>query len=302
MDLKNIETVGVVGAGTMGSGIAQVFAEAGFTVYLIDETYEKATEGKRKIVERLQKSLKKQCNENENISSSAINNMNSILLNITPLKLEDLIFVQKPQLFIEAVFEDLKTKQTVFRELDRLCGPDTILTTNTSSISIWDISKAVTNTRKSKIIGMHFMNPPYILKLLEIIKSDRTSDETYSIVQGLAKRLNREPILTSMDRPGFLCNRILMPSILEALRTLEENVGNVEDIDLSVKTGVAGAMDILKLGDLIGWDVVLNIVGVLHEAHGSRYEPPHILRNLVRDGFLGRKVKKGIFDFYRKEK
>ena len=302
MDLKDVNTIGVVGAGTMGSGITQVLVESGFTVYLFDETYEKAAEGKEKITKRFEKTIEKKRYNREYVDKATIDNINNLLLNIIPFKLNDLEFIEKPQLFIEVVFEDLNVKQTVFRELDRLCDPETILATNTSSIPIGEIAKAVNKTRKEKIIGAHFMNPPYILKLLEIIKSDYTSDETYKTIYDLAQKLGREPILTSKDTPGFLCNRILMPSILEALRTLEENVGNIKDTDLSVKAGVAGAMDVLKLGDLIGWDIVLDITNVLRESYGSRYEPPYLLHYLVQEGYLGRKTKKGIFDFYNLRK
>ena len=302
MDLNDVKTVGVVGAGTMGSGIAQILAEEGFTVHLFDETYEKAAEGKEKIAKRFKKILEKQQDKDKDKLFHAAATMNGFLMSIGVHDMTNSAFIKKPQLFIEAVFENLSVKQTIFRKLDRFADKDAILATNTSSISIKKICEGLPRERKEKIIGMHFMNPPYILKLLELVKSEYTSDETYGIIRELAKRLNREPILTSMDRPGFLCNRILIPSILEALRTLEENVGNIEDIDSSVKTGVAGAMDILKLGDLIGWDVVLDITNILYKAYGSRYEPPRILHHLVQEGFLGRKVKRRIFDFYGREK
>lgn len=290
MKVEDIETVAIIGAGTMGSGIAQVFAEAKFRVYLVDETYVKSIKGREKIGRMLEKKI-------ETIKNVRENFLLETLQKIIPLQLSDLKLLKRPQFVIEAVFENLETKQVVFRELDGLCDAETILATNTSSVPIHEISEAVSNERKSKIIGMHFMNPPYILKLLEIIRSKDTSDETYNLVHELAKKLGREPILTSKDTPGFLCNRILMPPILEALRALEDNAGSANDIDLSVKAGVAGAMDVLKLGDLIGWDIVLNITKILRQAHGLRYEPPQILLDLVKEGYLGRKTKKGIFEF-----
>lgn len=296
MNLGEIKTIGIVGAGTMGSGIAQVCAEAGFTVYLFDETLEKATKGKEKIIKRLQKKL------NENAESTAINNMASILLNIIPFALKDLECIKKtPQLFIEAAFEDLNTKQTIFHELDRLCNPDVILSTNTSSISISKIAEAVCDARKEKLIGMHFMNPPYILKLIEIIKSYHASNETYESIYALAQKLKRDPILTSKDVPGFIVNTNLMPSLRQSLICLELGIASIEDTNKSIMIGVGGAMGPLDLGDLIGWDVVLNILNELYEYYGE-YKPPQLLHHLVQEGFLGRKVKKGIFDFYNSRK
>lgn len=303
MDLENVKTIGVVGAGTMGSGIAQVCAEAGFTVYLFDETLEKAMEGKTKIEQRFEKIVEKKRGNREYVDKTTINGMNNILANIIPLILKGLESVKKmPQLFIEAVFEDLNVKQAIFRELDRLCGPETILATNTSSIPIHKIAEAVSDERKKKIIGMHFMNPPYILKLLEIVKSEYTSDETYQFIQTFAKKLERDPILTSKDAQGFIVNAVLMPSLRQALICLEHGIGNAIDINQSIKIGVGGAMGPLDLGDLIGWDIVLNILDELYEYYGE-YKPPQILHHLVQEGFLGRKTGKGIFDFYnfRKE-
>ena len=301
MDLKDIKKIGIIGAGTMGSGIAQVFAEAGFYVYLFDETYKKAEEGKRKVIKRLQKALEKQCDKNGYANITTISNMQSILLNIVPIELRDMKSINEiPQLFIEALFEDLKTKQTVFRELDDLCDPQTILATNTSSISISEIAKAVSDARKEKIIGAHFMNPPYILKLLEIVRSDCTSDETYKLIFELAQKLKRDPILTSMDVPGFIVNANLMPSLRQSLICLENNIASIEDINRSIMLGVGGAMGPLDLGDLIGWDIVLNILNQLYKYYGE-YKPPQLLHHLVREGYLGKKTKKGIFDFYGKE-
>src|SRR3989338_11114287 len=169
MDLNDVKTVGVVGAGTMGSGIAQILAEEGFTVHLFDETYEKAAEGKEKIAKRFKKILEKQQDKDKDKLFHAAATMNGFLMSISVHDMTHSTFIKKPQLFIEAVFENLKTKQTVFRELDRLCGPDVILATNTSSIPIKSIGEAVSDARKQKIVGMHLMNPPYILKLLELV-------------------------------------------------------------------------------------------------------------------------------------
>jgi 3-hydroxybutyryl-CoA dehydrogenase len=289
MEIENIEIVAVVGAGTMGSGIAQVFAEEGFFVYLFDETYEKSKEGKEKIKKRLEKKLKNA----ENIQKD---DPSEILRKIMPMRFNDLELLRKPQFVVEAIFEDIDAKKAIFRKLDELCDPKTILATNTSSISIHKIAEAVSDKRKPNVIGMHFMNPPYALKLLEIIRSDHTSDETYALVCELAKKLGREPSLTSADVPGFTVNGNLMPSLRHSLICLEQGIANIYDIDKSIMLGVGGAMGPMSLGDLIGWDIVFNILNSMYEYYGE-YSPPKILFDLVKKKYLGKKTKKGIFEF-----
>lgn len=318
MKVSDIKTVGVIGAGQMGAGIAQVLAEAGFEVYLSDQTLKKAKEAKEEIANRMVRRIEKKRAKDNSIlglaSISDIMDLPNVLKKIHPIEfmsgccLEShgeteecksfIAILEKLDFVVEAVFENLDEKRKIFRVLDQHCRPEVILATNTSSIKIADIADAVSDERKPRVIGMHFMNPPYKNMELEIVISNNTSGETFQLTYDLAKKINREPIIVAKDVPGFLSNRILMPSILEALRVLEEGVGrSVQDVNLSVKAGVGGAMNILELGDFIGWDIVLSITQVLNKEFGVRYDPPKILYDLVKGGYLGRKTKKGVFDF-----
>lgn len=306
MELKDIRKIGVIGAGTMGRGIAQVCAEAGFEVYLFDKDLETAQKAKDKIRE----SLKKRATTDKNRSvlghKAAMNVVKSAtilekihpdIFNYTHSKcaLRELDFV------IEAIYENLSVKQEALTYLDVNCKMDAIFATNTSSLKIGNIVQGLNIDRQRKIIGMHFMNPPTKNTLLEIIVSCYTEKETFDLVYNLAKKINREPIIASADVPGFLCNRNLIPSILESVRCLEDGIGSAEDIDKSIMLGVGGAMGPLSLGDLIGWDIVLAITKVLQKQFGARFDQPRILQHLVNQGYLGKKTKKGIFDFAKGE-
>jgi 3-hydroxybutyryl-CoA dehydrogenase len=280
-----VKTVGVVGGGTMGNGIAQAFATAGFDVELVDVAPQFVDRGLATIGKNLDRVAKKQ--------SWPADQAPAILQRIRGgVSLEA---ARGCQLVVEAVSEELALKKQVFETLDRVAPAGAVLATNTSSISITEIA-AVTK-RPDRVIGMHFMNPVPVMTLVEIIRGLATSDATYALTEDLTKRLGKTPVEVN-DYPGFVINRILMPMINEAAYALMEGVASREAIDTVMKLGANHPLGPLALADMVGLDVCLSIMEVLHEGLGdSKYRPCPLLRKMVRAGYLGRKSGRGFYEY-----
>ncbi len=279
--MKNIS---VIGSGTMGNGIAHVFALSGFKVSLVDIVEESL----KKAISAIDKNMARQV-EKGSITAEA---RTSALKNISTFsQLKE--GVDKADLVVEAATENVELKLKIFKDLDHLALPQAILASNTSSISITKIASAT--TRPYRVIGMHFMNPVPIMKLVEIIRGYNTSDEVTSTIMELAKLLGKIPVEVN-DYPGFVANRILMPMINEAIYTLFEGVGGVVEIDTVMKLGMAHPMGPLQLADFIGLDVCLSILRVLHEGFGNpKYAPCPMLVNMVQAGHKGVKSGQGFY-------
>ncbi|MFH1723556.1 MAG: 3-hydroxybutyryl-CoA dehydrogenase [Elusimicrobiota bacterium] len=285
MDIKNVS---VVGGGQMGNGIAHVFALAGFEVLLVDVN-EAAVE---KAVAAIRKNMERQVKKGVVSSEDRDKALGRIR---TSLKPED---ASGCQLVVEAVPERPDLKADIFRRLDAACPPATILATNTSSLSIARLAAAT--GRAPKVIGMHFMNPVPVMKLVEIIRGVDTSDETYETVRALTEKLGKTPVC-SQDYPGFISNRVLMPMINEACFALMEGVASAEDIDTVMRLGMNHPMGPLQLADFIGLDTCLFILGVLHEGFGDpKYRPCPLLRKMVEAGRLGKKTGRGFYEWGKK--
>src|SRR5438093_4511723 len=281
------ELFGVVGSGTMGAGIAQVAARAGFDVVMRDVAQEFLARGMNAIDKGLQRDVDKDRLSRED--KSAI--IQRIRTTTDIGALSDAVIV------VEAVTEDLAVKTEVFRALDDVVSSDAILASNTSSISITKLG-AVTR-RPDKVIGMHFMNPVPVMKLVEIIRGHATSDETCRITRTLAEKMGKVPVEVQ-DYPGFVSNRILMPMINEAIYALWEGVGSRESIDTVMKLGMNHPMGPLTLADFIGLDTCLSILEVLQEGFGDpKYRPCPLLRRMVEAGHLGRKSGRGFYEYDR---
>ena len=277
--------VAVIGAGTMGNGIAQVFAMGGSEVLMIDAAEAALERGRATVEKNLARMVEKErISADDAAAAFARLSCASKIADITD-----------QALVVEAVVEREDVKAAIFSELDSLCGPDTILATNTSSISITTI--AANTKRADKVIGMHFMNPVPIMKLVEVIRGHETSDETTSAVLAASKALGKVPVEAN-DYPGFVSNRVLMPMINEAIFCLMEGVATKEGIDTVMKLGMAHPMGPLALADLIGLDVCLDILEVLHKGLGDdKYRPCPLLRRMVAAGCLGRKSGKGFYQY-----
>ncbi|MBA9041309.1 3-hydroxybutyryl-CoA dehydrogenase [Bacillus aryabhattai] len=281
----NIETVMVIGAGQMGAGIAQVFAASGYQVSLYDVDQKNTQKG----IEGIDKRLKKQVGKGSLSAKEYEEIMKRLHL------ANEITAAQKADLIVEAVVEKMEVKQAIFAELDSLAPSHTVLATNTSSLPITEI--AAVTTRPEKVIGMHFMNPVPVMKLVEIIRGLATTDEVYQAVYETTKKLNKTPVEVH-DFPGFVSNRILMPMINEAVFTLYEGVANEEDIDQVMKLGMNHPMGPLTLADFIGLDTCLFIMETLHKGFGDdKYRPCPLLRKYVKAGWLGRKTGKGFFTY-----
>ena len=283
--MSEIRTVAVVGAGTMGNGIAHVFAQHGHDVKLIDTEQAFLDRAVSRITKNLDRQVKK-----EKISAAQKGEALSHIE--TSLTLDAAAGVD---LAIEAVTEDLNLKKAIFGKLDATCPAGTILASNTSSISITEL--AALTSRPDQVIGMHFMNPVPMMKLVEIIRGTATSDATYTKIKALTESLGKTPALAN-DYPGFIANRILLPMINEAVYCLMEGVADRDAIDTVMKLGMAHPMGPLTLADFIGLDVCLAIMEVLHEGLGDdKYRPCPLLRNMVRAGYLGRKSGRGFYTY-----
>jgi len=281
--MKNIS---VIGAGTMGNGIAHCFAQKGFQVSLIDLSTESLNNAKNTIQNNLTRMIKKGIMTDEE--------KNKIFARIH-FQTELNEGVKNSDLVIEAVTEKESVKLDIFKQLDQLCNKNTILASNTSSISIAKIG-AATN-RKDQVIGMHFMNPVPLMKLVEVIKSESTSKETVDIIMKLSETLGKVPVLVN-DFPGFVANRILLPMINEAIHALDEGVSGVSEIDTVMILGMSHPMGPLQLADFIGLDVCLSILEVLHEGFKNpKYTPNRLLQTMVQNHELGIKTKRGFYDY-----
>ena len=283
-DLK-IEKIGVIGAGTMGNGIAHVSALSGFDTVLMDVKDEFVQCGFDTIQKNMDRQVKKEKIKQSELEAS----MNRIILSTDYNQLSEC------DLIIEAATENQDIKLNIFKELDNICKSETILASNTSSISINKIASVT--QRPDKVIGMHFMNPVPIMKLVEIIKGSETDDFITKCIADLSEQMGKIPIECN-DSPGFVSNRILMPMINEAIFCLDEGVGTPEAIDTIMKLGMAHPMGPLRLADLIGLDVCLNIINVLYSDFGDKkYSPCPLLVKMVERGELGRKSGKGFYNY-----
>jgi len=286
-----MKNVAVIGAGTMGNGIAHTFAQFGFKVQLIDISQASLDKGIATITKNLDRMVAK-----EKISEEDKQNTLSNITTFTSLK----DGVEYAGLVVEAATENVDLKLKIFRDLDELCPEDTILATNTSSISITQI--AAVTSRPEMVIGMHFMNPVPIMKLVEIIRGYNTSDEVTNTIMELSKQLNKVPTEVN-DYPGFVANRILMPMINESIETLYNGVAGVQEIDTVMKLGMAHPMGPLQLADFIGLDVCLSILNVMYEGFKNpKYAPCPLLVNMVMAGKLGVKSGEGFYDYAESRK
>ena len=277
--------VSVIGTGTMGAGIVQAFAQAGVPVLMksrSEASYQKA-------LAKITKSLSKLVEKGKMTEEAK----NAVLANITTTT--DYKALADSDLIIEAAVETMELKKELFKELDELCKPEAVLASNTSSLSITEIA-ACTN-RPDKVIGMHFFNPATVMKLVEIIKGQKTSDEVTNSITELAKSIGKVPVLVN-EAPGFVVNRILIPMVNEGIGILADGVATKEEIDEAMKLGANHPMGPLALGDLIGLDVCLAIMEVLHEEFGDdKYRPHPLLKKMVRANLLGRKTGEGFYKY-----
>ncbi|WP_026978131.1 3-hydroxyacyl-CoA dehydrogenase family protein [Flavobacterium tegetincola] len=286
-----MKNIAVIGAGTMGNGIAHTFAQSGFTVKLIDRSEETLDQAMATIAKNLDRMVSKgSISEEEKLKTI------SNIITYTDIK-DGVVGVD---LVVEAATENVDLKLNIFKQLNEACSHDTILATNTSSISITQIGGVVSHPER--VIGMHFMNPVPIMKLVEIIRGYNTSDEVTKIIMDLSVQLGKTPTEVN-DYPGFVANRILMPMINESIETLYNGVAGVYEIDTVMKLGMAHPMGPLQLADFIGLDVCLAILNVMHDGFKNpKYAPCPLLVNMVRAGKLGVKSGEGFYDYSESKK
>ena len=282
-----IKVIGVLGAGSMGNGIAQLAAQAGYQVVMRDIEDRFVENGLKAIEKFLTKSVEK--------GKMTEDQKKGILGKIKgTTRWEDL---KNADFVIEAVFEDLELKKNVFKQMDELVKPDVILTTNTSSMSITEI--ATSTKRPQKVAGMHFFNPAPLMRLVEVIRGYETNDETVRIVMEMAKKMGKEPVEVKKDTPGFIVNRIMTPHFLEAIKMVEEGIATVEDIDKAVKLGLNYPMGPFELMDLTGIDIAHHVAEYLYKElqKESKWSTPVLMKSMIRAGKLGRKTKAGWYKY-----
>ena len=286
-----MKNIAVIGAGTMGNGIAHTFAQFGYQTNLIDISETSLEKGMNTISGNLDRMVKKEKISEED-KSSTLNNIKTFTELSEGVKGVDLV--------VEAATENLDLKLSIFKQLDEHCSADTILASNTSSISITKIGSAVSNPQR--VIGMHFMNPVPVMKLVEIIRGYNTSDEITNSIMDLSRKLKKEPVEVN-DYPGFVANRILMPMINESIETLYNGVAGVQEIDTVMKLGMAHPMGPLQLADFIGLDVCLSILEVMYSGFKNpKYAACPLLVNMVQAGKLGIKSGEGFYDYSESRK
>jgi len=286
-----MKNIAVIGAGTMGNGIAHTFAQTGFQVHLIDISDKALEKGLQTITKNLDRMVAKERITEED-KTATLNNISTFT--------EIAKGIENVDLVVEAATENVNLKLNIFKELDDVCASNTILATNTSSISITQI--AAVTARPEKVIGMHFMNPVPIMKLVEIIRGYNTSDEVTTTIMKLSEELGKIPVEVN-DYPGFVANRILMPMLNESIETLYNGVAGVKEIDTVMKLGMAHPMGPLQLADFIGLDVCLSILNVMYEGFKNpKYAPCPLLVNMVRAGKLGVKSGEGFYDYSQSRK
>ena len=285
-----MKKISIIGAGTMGNGIAQVFAMNNYQVNLIDLNSNSLTNAINRITTNLDRMIKRDVISSDQKTATLDNISTST----------DINNAKSSNLVIEAVTENIKVKMKIFTQLDEICSSETILATNTSSISITEI--AASTKREDKVIGMHFMNPVPIMKLVEVIRGRKTSDETTKTIIELSETVKKIAIEVN-DYPGFIANRILLPMINEAIEALNKGVAKVKNIDSIMKIGMGHPMGPLQLADFIGLDVCLSILEVMHEGFkNSKYAPSELLVNMVKSGKLGIKSGEGFYDYSESKK
>ncbi len=283
--MSDIQTVGVVGCGLMGSGIAQVSAQAGFDTVVREIDREALDRGLASIRKNLDRAVQK-----ERIDEAT---RDDVLGRIEgTLELSDLAGCD---LVIEAVVEDLEVKEDVFRQLDEACGPETIFASNTSSLTITEMAAAT--ERPDRFVGLHFFNPVPVMELVEVVRQGATSDEAFETAYEFASALGKEPV-ACRDNSGFIVNRLLVPYMMDAIRSYEEGIGSIEDIDKAMKLGTGYPMGPFTLGDFVGLDTLAKIGDIMFEEYREkRFAPPPLLRRMVTAGHYGRKSGSGFYDY-----
>lgn len=282
---NNIMNVGIIGSGTMGSGIAQLVSSSGIKVTLLDVNQQLLEKAKQAIGKNLKRSVDKGRMSGEE--------MDNVLSGITAST--DYGSLRDADIVIEAVTEDLEVKKQVFSLIEENTAGEVIIATNTSTLPV--IELAMITKRPEKVAGIHFFNPAPVMKLVEIVRTVKTSQETVDTARIFAESLGKDPVITR-DRPGFIVNRILFPMINEAIFALEEGMGSAEEIDRAMKLGTNQPIGPLALADMVGLDVSLDVLNVLHsEFNDPKYRPAPLLRELVRAGYLGKKTGKGFYEY-----
>jgi len=288
VNLADLRKIAVVGAGTMGAGIAQACAAAGFQVAMRDIDQRLVDGGFRRIREPLQKRV-----ERGKMTQAEVDSILAKIRGVVSLKEA----VDGAQLVIEAVFEKMEIKKELYAELDRLCPPTVVFASNTSSLSITEMASAT--KRADRVVGMHFFNPAPVMKLVEVIRGSETSDETVRLVKDVCAKLGKEAVEVK-ESPGFVVNRLLVPMMNEAFNLLQEGVATPEDIDKAMKLGTNMPMGPFELADYTGLDIGLDVMEVLHRETGDpKFRPSPLLRKYVRAGRLGRKTGRGVYEYPR---
>jgi 3-hydroxybutyryl-CoA dehydrogenase len=283
--MQDIKTIGIIGAGTMGHGIAHVAAQAGFKTLLFDVTRELAERGRTRISENLGKGVEKgKVKPEDRDAAMARMEATGTLADLAPC-----------QMVIEAAPEDLALKQSLFGQLSAICSPDAILATNTSSLSLTEIAASAKNPER--VVGLHFFNPVHLMKLLEVVRAFQTSDATLKAACGVGEKMGKQLVVVK-DHPGFASTRLGITLGMEAIRMVEEGVGSPEDIDRAMELGYGHPMGPLKLTDLVGLDIRLAIAEYLYRELGTEtFRPPQLLKKMVRAGKLGRKTGEGFYKY-----